>query len=186
MNLWIQYKFRFDHPPEWWIDIYLIDTAFRKIIEKYNIQLYRFHRRDADDGIGHQLSLFCYVTEIVLEKIKKDLFNDVSIKLLDENSMHKSKSIEIFNNDLNSTSDKNWSIELQYSWVYFINGVSKMLLDLISNIKNHKIPDNLKDLKKSYNKINNELSLLYSVRGSHAFIHHISALFGYAPTILKI
>jgi len=87
---------------------------------------------------------------------------------------------------IEDTSDRRWPIEIQMSWLHFIMGVSEMLLALIDNIKEESSP-NLSEpinlIESYYLKIHKRLSEIWHIHGSHAFLHHINALFGYVPLI---
>ena len=185
---WIQFKFRFnDHPTDinWWLDLFLIDTVFREILNKHKPELWRFHRRAGKDSVGHQLSLIVYADKKVVPHIEFIFRNHASIQLLDKNSLIKSYSIEYMEPGIEKTSDKKWPIELQKSWPYFAQGTCQMILGLMDHIPKYKKPS-IESVFEIYEPLNDELKDTFTSIGSHAFIHHISALFGYAPIKLNI
>ncbi len=189
MKKWIQFKFRFNHPAEWWIDLFVIDTAIRNALIKHSIELWRFHRRSARDSVGHQLSFLCFTDESTAEKIKKELFDHHSIGLLEKYSKLKSKSIEVMKLGIENTSDAGWSIELQKSWPYFIMGTSMMILELLAELEKKR--PNFKECRFSaienhYSKLNDKLISLCMREGSHAFFHHICALFDCDRIIMRV
>ncbi len=188
MKHWIQYKFRFnDDPvnPDWWMDLFLIDTAFRDIIEKYKPELWRFHRRSGKDSVGHQLSLLVYTDKKVVPHIEYIFRNHSSVKLIDENKLIKSFSIEYMGPGIEKTSDANWSESLQKSWPYFACGTCQMILGLMADIPKFEKPK-IDHTHEEYEFLHNNMKDLYTDNASHVFIHHISALFGYAPIKLRI
>ncbi len=186
MKHWIQYKFRFNgdpDSPDWWLDLFLIDTAFREVIEKHKPEMWRFHRRSAKDSVGHQLSLLVYIDKREGENIFIELRLHRSVKLLDERKHLKSTSIEMMEPGIEKTSDPGWSEPLQESWPYFACGACQMILGLIDNDFKGK---SVKYIQDYYTNLSNELEDTFTSIGSHAFIHHLSALFGYAPIKLEI
>jgi hypothetical protein len=76
MKTWQNFKLRFQHPANWWIDISLIDTVFRDIISEHKneLKLWRFHRRSAPDESGHQISFLCYTEDENAALIQENLF----------------------------------------------------------------------------------------------------------------
>ena len=186
---WIQYKFRFYSLDSHWIDLFLIDTAIRDVLLKHDIQLWRFHRRWAKDSVGHQLSFLCYVdpNDGIGIEIGDDLINHTSVKLLREYKWIKSYSTEIYEPGIEKTSDTKWSEELQESWPYFIHGASAMILHLLDEwgLEDIKEP-NIKQIEQIYTAIDSHVKEHYTDQAAHAFIHHLSALFGYAPIKLNI
>lgn len=191
MNKWYHFKFRFGFPANWWIDIFLIDKLFRDILAKHrdDLELWRFHRRADDDDAGHQLSLLGYTEENISKSIEEIISKHESIKiLLDNNLLKENLKVEL-DARIEATSDGSWPIELQRSWPYFIMGVSEMILDLIGQLKSAEIQiedkTEISDVKKYYIGLNERLTAVWHNEGSHAFFHHINALFGYIPLIVR-
>ncbi len=193
MNHWIQYKFRFnDDPdsPDWWMDLFLIDTAFRDIIEKHKPELWRFHRRSGKDSVGHQLSLLVYTDKKISEKIHSELSNHNAVAILANDIHPKIKSFiyEEMEPGIEKTSDVNWTMSLQKSWPYFACGACQMILGLFPDPPEYW--DNQKKIfftSQHYEGVDKvPMKEFFSDNASHAFIHHLSALFGYAPINLRI
>lgn len=184
MKHWIQYKFRFnDDPdsPDMWMDLFLIDTAFREVIEKHKPELWRFHRRSAKDSVGHQLSLLVYTESINTVNIYDKLV--LSSEIMGDHI--KSISIETMQPGIENTSDTNWSEPLQKSWPYFACGSCQMIMGLMDHIPKYKKPS-IDSVFEIYEPIQDEMKDFYTNNAGHAFIHHLSALFGYAPIKLQI
>jgi len=185
---WIQFKYQFsDKPddPQWWMDLFLIDTVIRDVIEKHKPELWRFHRRSGNDSVGHQLSLLVYIDKKVVPHIEYMFRNHSSIKMLTENNRIKSVSIEEMEPGIEKTSDANWPVKLQKSWPYFACGICEMFLELMVDIPKFKKPK-IEHTYEEYDFLNNDMKDFYSDNAAHAFIHHLSALFGYAPIKLRI
>jgi len=182
---WIQFKIRFNDPTRFWIDIFLIDTAIRHAIEKRKPDLWRFHRRAAKDSIGHQLSLLCYISKQELVHVQYELINHKAIQILEREDIIKSRSVEIMKPGIEKTSDIHWSEPLQRSWPYFAHGSCQMIMGLLENDFNFQ-KKKFSEVEEYYTNLSDGLEDMFTSIGSHAFIHHLSALFGYAPLKLRI
>ena len=199
MKIWYNFHFRINWPsnenPKWWLDIYIVDSLFREIlsIHREELDLWRFHRRAAKDNSGHQLTLLCYVEKDNFKLINHTIQNSRVLRILKNNGDLKEYFYHEGGNKVESSSDGNWSIEIQKSWPYFICGVSEMLLQMIDIVRTD-ISNNLglqqpieesNDIERLYLKVNERLIGLWQNEGSHAFFHHINALFGYAPLLAR-
>jgi len=128
--------------------------------------------------------VYIYCWEIPDVK-KKELGNETINEIM--------KHAEEAKQNIEDTSDKTWSVELQKSWPYYINGVSQMLLELMRHLKTQvpgKMPSitsnpPLNEVESFYIDLNNRLMAAWQNEGSHAFFHHINALFGHVPLIAQ-
>jgi hypothetical protein len=88
---------------------------------------------------------------------------------------------------IEDTSDATWPPSIQKNWPYFIMGASRMWLNLISEtiagIPDSDSPMSLQENENLYKKANDAISELWKKDGQHAFLHHLSALFGYREII---
>jgi len=199
MKMWHNFCFRLNWPdnenPKWWLDIFVMDSLFREILTNYRkeIDLWRFHRRAARDDSGHQLTLFCYMSKDNSKLINDFVRNSSTLRVLNNNGNLKQYLYEEGGNNIENSSDGNWSIEIRKSWPYFIDGVSEMLLEMINLIRtgvanglglNPPLEDR-NDIERLYTKVNERLISLWQNEGSHAFFHHMNALFGYAPLLAQ-
>ena len=199
MKIWHNFRFRLHWPdnenPKWWLDLFVVDSLFREILSSHRekIDLWRFHRRAARDNSGHQLTLLCYMT-----KENSKLINDViqkssTLRILNDNGNLREFLYEEGGDNIENSSDGKWPIEIQKSWPYFIDGVSEMLLEMIDVIRTavadglglHRPLEDPNDIERLYIKVNERLISLWQNEGSHAFFHHINALFGYAPLLAQ-
>ena len=139
-----QFKFEFEQNtrPKWWLDILMIDTVVRDIMEnhKNNIQLWRFHRRADHDESGHKFKLWCYTTEEVSIAIDEIARCHKSIGVLKENSLLLDYTTENSGSGVEGTSDPRWSNEVKKAWPYYIMGISQLILELIDLIKKQQDP----------------------------------------------
>lgn len=186
MNKWHKFSFRFEFPPIWWIDICLIDTAFREIIDTYqsDIPIWRFHRRAAQDESGHQISLLLYMDEGRFSAVNDALLNHWSVKILKRTGILKEcLPQEELGAEIEATSDRNWPSPLRRAWPFYIMGSCVMFLSLVRELTDTRfIPSEtseIDELRKHYEEINDRLRAVWQSQGSHAFFHHLNSVFGY-------
>jgi len=65
-----------------------------------------------------------------------------------------------------------------------------MLLNLIGALNKYIKPDinktsNISEIEKFYIELEKRLTEIWQRHGSHAFFHHINAIFGYVPLLAK-
>lgn len=200
MNKWYGFNFRITRPeneePRTWIDIFIIDKIIREVIckKKVDIQLWRIHRRWKNDGSGHEFTLDCFTKEQTANSIEKLIRESEPFKILQENSLLADDLNKVPNGkNIHDIADDEstiaWPEELKRSWPYYINGCCKMFLDLIELLRNSSHTDveekGISKLESFYTEINNRLIKVWQEHGSHAFFHHINAIFGYEPLLAK-
>jgi hypothetical protein len=183
-------------PPAWNMDLLLAQRVVAPVLRKHQqeILLWRFHRRAARDGGGHQFSFLFYAPSQTAETVTEEIGAD---RLLEE--LHRQGAVEQVlyddpqRNDLphiEDTSDKNWSAEVQKAWPYFIMGVSQMWLALIEEYAQGLAAEapgqNLADMQALYAKIDQKITATWENEGRHAFLHHLNALFGYSAMKLYL
>jgi hypothetical protein len=195
---WWYARFRIKWPensePMWHIDLLVAHRIVAPVLRQYrdNIALWRFHRRAARDAEGHQFSLTFYSSPEWAKQIFDRLRSDTLLK-----RMKRTKIIiqdiyddteKIMTPNIGDTSDGHWSPPIMKSWPFFIMGVCQMWLSLISQIA-EGMPDKKKALSLQkmlvlYRQVNDTIKTLWRDQGSHAFLHHLNAIFGYEPVLV--
>jgi len=195
-SFWWRCQFRMvwpDDEPEWAVDLLLAHAVVSPVLAKLenDIPYWRFHRRAVRDVAGHQFSFIFYstpeVASSVFTEINKSeiLMNSVKANLVDKiitgdpnNPKHSS---------IGATSDPIWSPELQKHWPSFIMGVSSLWLGLISEDMQHthQNVDDINLLLDEYQQVEMNLTGKWKKEGQHALLHHLSAIFGYKPMLIK-
>lgn len=157
-----------------------------------DIQLWRFHRRAADDNAGHQFSFIFYATQQTAGSIFQQIEKNALLKqLLNEGILERIRIDDITQpkrQKIEDTSDKNWSYAIQKSWPYYIMGVSTLWLDLLNQEITKSQLDTSQPIqlqRAQYKYINAQITKQWQEQGNHAFFHHISAIFGYEPLELR-
>lgn len=176
----------------WHLDALIANEVFKPLIAQYRDQLslWRFHRRASDDASGHNFSFIFYSTRDTAAAIYQAVKQSSTVNALLASDWIERLSFADINADpktaIEATSDKAWSLELQKSWPYFIMGVSRTWLDLVSqfarqqrNSDNGAVSPDIDDQVAFYAKVHDQVNDIWQQQGGHAFLHHINALFGY-------
>lgn len=182
-------------PPRFDYDILLADQVFRPVLIRHHddISLWRFHRRAARDPAGSKFAFIFYSSADAARAIAEDVRDHELVKemmaagliekiWIDNFDMPKRPAIE-------DTSDKEWPVSIQKSWPYYIMGVSQGWLALIKEVTvDHPIDtttSTLDEITEHYKEISQIMDFLWTTGGGHAYIHHLSALFGYEPVQIR-
>ncbi|MBL7177360.1 MAG: hypothetical protein ISS66_16175 [Desulfobacteraceae bacterium] len=197
-NGWWNARFHIKWPqneePSWNMDLLIAHKTISPVLDQYKnrITLWRFHRRAARDQTGHQFSFIFYsspeTANQIYNTIRSDpLLREMKIAGLISQDIYDDTSV-ITQPDVEDTSDKNWSSQMKKSWPHYIMGVSKMWLDLITEISaqnfSGKGPSSLQENEAFYEEINERIKGLWQEEGRHALLHHLNAIFGYEPIII--
>ena len=173
-------------------DLMLAHAVVGPELKRYSRDLYwwRFHRRAARDETGHQFSFLFYtdanVASGVMENIKQNIILDKMLAekiveriIFDDPERPKRHLVE-------DTSDPNWSLTLQRNWPSFIMGVSALWLGLIDDgMTNIAIHDDVSIMIKRYESVDTAITNIWRDEGQHALLHHLNAIFGYEPLLIK-
>ena len=86
-----------------------------------------------------------------------------------------------------NSSDANWPAEIQASWPWYIMGVSQTWLSLIDQVRAEQpLEETSGDaLLDYYGEVNARVTALWRDYGQHVYLHHLNALFGYAPLVIR-
>jgi len=176
-----------DENIQWQYDAFIALKIFKPVIEnEKNISLWRFHRRAIDDKSGHKFSFIFYAPRKVGESIYQQVSQSTLVKELLDQQKIKRLSFYDINSELRAgigdTSDNSWPIELQNTWPYFIMGVSQTWLGLVEfyyNQLDSSELNGLDDQLDAFKQVNASIDKTWKNSGSHAFLHHLNALFGY-------
>lgn len=156
-----------------------------------DLSLWRFHRRAVRDDTGHQFSFLFYSTSSISIQIIEALRENEILRLaLDAGVVEKlsfDDPTKPMRPQIQATSDGRWSPTLQRNWPSYIMGVSSLWLGLIDDFM-ADMPAQGQDLSallEQYRQADSKVSALWRNEGQHAFLHHLSAVFGYEPLLIK-
>jgi len=175
------------------VDLFLAHAVVEPVLRAYSERIYwwRFHRRAVRDKLGHQFSFLFYAESKVASKIMEDMRQSHFLqRALTEKIIEKT----MFSNPdkparpkIEAMSDPRWSPTLQRNWPSFIMGVSTLWLGLIDDAMANTSLKNmdLTRLFEQYRQADVEITSMWREEGQHAFLHHLSAIFGYEPLIIR-
>jgi len=182
--------FAADGRPVWGRDLLLADRVLAPLLAAHrdDIVLWRFHRRAASDEAGHQFSLLLYTTDAAYAAIVAAIDGDATVATLRRESQLTSVRhgcrAEQSRPELGATSDPAWDPAIQRTWPYFIMGVSASWLALIQDLAAAPpadAPPASTDPVAFYTAIDQRIAKLWAEQGQHAYLHHLSGLYGYKP-----
>lgn len=179
--------------PDWYMGAFIANEVVSPILEKFknNIILWRFHRRAARDHAGHQFSFLFYTTPETAKHIYAQLKSNQMLTNLKQAGLivrdNYDNPEKLKKPNIEDTSDKSWSISVQKAWPYFIMGASQLWLELIKEIKaqNDQKPSTMTQKVAHYKQVTKLIRELWKDEGKHAFLHHLNAIFGYAPLTIR-
>jgi hypothetical protein len=194
---WWSARFRIDWPAEepvsWHLDLLVAHKIAAPALAQYKdaIDLWRFHRRAVRDDAGHQFSFIFYASAETAYQIFNMLRANEMLSEIKAAGMiiedRYDNTDRIARPHIEDTSDPAWPPAIQKSWPYFIEGASRMWLNLISEtiagMPDSDRPMSIEEKAEQYKKANTVISELWQKNGQHAFLHHLSALFGYRAII---
>ncbi len=183
-----------DHAPDGAVDLFLAHAIIQPLLKDHSRHLlrWRFHRRAAPDTSGHQFTFFFYTNaKTAAELFKKIQENDLLDQAVSAQIVEK---VVLDNPDrlsrphIEDTSDPNWSPSLQKNWPSYIMGVSALWLGLIDD-EMSQVPAlatmKISEKVEAYRKAESHITKSWHREGQHAFLHHLSAIFGYEPLHIR-
>ncbi|MFZ7126231.1 MAG: hypothetical protein ACOWWM_08775 [Desulfobacterales bacterium] len=197
---WCATRFRIrwptGEPPAWHLDLYLAHQIVRPLLNSHprDFPLWRFHRRAARDRAGHRFSFLFYTTPDRAEQVLRRIRDDRRLTELEASGILEELVLEGTDTgdrgSIESTSDGTWSLPVQKAWPLYIMGVSEAWLDLIDQVSREAgIPFSSDppsaEILGAYARVNDEMSRIWREEGGHAFLHHLSAVFGYEPVYVN-
>jgi len=202
---WWAYRFRIASPetsekPDFAVDLLLAHALVRPVLVEYseNLLWWRFHRRASKAAPGHQFSFLFYSDrETAVELIQKLDDNPLLAALKAHGVVLKTRSSDAGKKGktaIESYSDPSWPAVIQRTWPSYIMGVSAFWLALIDELKSEQpdqdegvMPTNtdIDKLLDEYRQVDDEIAVMWQEQGQHVLLHHMSALFGYKPMLLK-
>ena len=175
------------------VDLLLAHAVVEPVLRKHAKEIYwwRFHRRAVRDKLGHQFSFLFFTDSVVASEIMAELRQS---PILQQALKEKVVEKTIFHDPTKPTrpqikamSDPHWSQTLQRNWPSFIMGVSALWLGLIDDQMATVSTQSLdvSGLLESYHHADTAITGIWREEGQHAFLHHLNAIFGYEPLLIR-
>ena len=192
----ISFRLQWDveQQPAWHVDSLLAARICAPALtaNAQTVRLWRFHRRAARDAAGHRFSLHVYsdpaTANALFDHIARNpLLKEAQVMGL-VTSLRINEVSEPPRPPIAQTSDDKWPPEIQRSWPWFIMGVSQTWLKLIEAVDASDPQQDqagLPLLLEHYETLNERVTTLWREQGQHAYLHHLNALFGYQPLVIR-
>ena len=192
---WWFVRFKMDRPAEetrWEKDLLIAHRVASPLIAAHEgvIDLWRFHRRSAEDKTGHQFSFLFFTTAGVADSINQVVLDDPLVRrMLADGVIQEVITDAVDHNDhpnVGDTSDPNWSPVMQDTWPYYIMGVSRMWLAMIDQVSRESgMADDatLGEMLEHYAQVNDAINHIWQQEGYHALLHHLNAIYGYKALV---
>lgn len=151
---------------------------------------WRFHRRSADDEAGHRFSFMFYAPA----RTAAAVYGEVEQNPLLQNCLAGGmvESLDTDDRDvvqqtaIGDTSDQSWSDELKNNWPVYIMGVSALWLGLIDETLPSTVQtEDCRSVLAEYRDAAKAIDDIWRKEGGHALFHHLNAIFGYEPLLMR-
>ncbi|CAA0098309.1 Uncharacterised protein [Halioglobus japonicus] len=195
---WWQVRFRLkwpeDEAPDFAAHLLIAEQVLLPVLveNQTELPLWRFHRRAGRDRAGNQFSLLFFSDRETAKHIDEEITSaPTTTWLLDNGLLEKVSFAQRSPEELGRlelTSDPEWPIEIQRSWPYFIMGASQTWLMLVQELSQQAPLEGEVDypaLLQHYQSVDSRLNDQWRRNGQHAYLHHLSAVFGYQPLQIR-
>ncbi len=176
----------------WSLDTLLAHRIFATPLDRHgeHIELWRFHRRAANDAAGHRFSFIFYAAPNTADQIAAEVLGASVLQTLQQDGLVKLARCDNTGGwrgaGVADTSDPSWAPEIQRAWPAFIMGTSRFWLNMIDELVEPAIAgESLEDSVARYQRANARLTRLWAEQGQHALLHHLNAMFGYRPLLIR-
>ncbi len=182
-----------EQTPDWYLDALVADQVYAPALSDAGsaIALWRFHRRATDDETGHRFSLLAYTNAVSAHILYRQIREASVLQWLESDGRITSVTTSEVERPglppIAHSSDAAWPAEIQASWPWFIMGVSQTWLSLIREVTAEQpladpSPTVLLDY---YRGVDERVTALWRDYGQHVYLHHLNALFGYQPLVIR-
>lgn len=195
---WWQLRFRLtwpeDEQPDFSRHLLIAEQLLLPVIVEHQerLPLWRFHRRAGRGGAGHQFSLIFFSDKTTAAQISQEIESAPLTHWLTDNGLIEKVRFDQRNPEelgrLELTSDPAWPLEIQRSWPYFIMGASQAWLMLVQELSAENELHGEVDypsLLLHYQEVDARLNAEWRENGQHAYLHHLNAIFGYQPLMIR-
>ena len=178
-----------DEPPRWHLDTLLAGEVIAPVFERHygDILVWRIHRRASRDKSGHVFCFIFYATPATAQRVYADIDNNAVLAQLLQDGLVTQTSFDdvshIRRPDIEDTSDANWLPIVQQTWPALIMGASRMWLDMVTLLAAEYSQE--QDLEQRYLMVNKRINQVWAKQGQHAMLHHLSAIYGYQPLMIR-
>ena len=190
---WWYARFHIERPPgedtRWHVGTLLAGEVIAPVFEHHynDILIWRIHRRAPRDEFGHVFSFIFYARPAAAERIYADIKNNAVLQQLLQDGRVRRTSFDDISHirrpEIDDTSDASWVPVVQQTWPALIMGASRMWLDMVTLLAAGQPRGS--DLEQRYLAVNKEINRIWAEQGQHAMLHHLSAIYGYQPLMIR-
>ena len=186
-------RFHIDWPEgeetSWYMGTLIGGEVIAPVFDEYyrDVYIWRVHRRAGRDGHGHVFSFIFYSTAQGAQRIYKAIESNTVVKSLLESGRLTRVAVDdvtrITRPNIEDTSDKNWPLSVQKTWPAMIMGISRMWLDLVSELASAE--SSTGDVEARYKKVQDDITRIWREQGQHTMLHHMNAVYAYQPLLIR-
>lgn len=197
-RFWWQLRFKLTWPedemPDFSTHLLIADQIVAPVLVKYEseIALWRIHRRAGRTPSGHQFSLILFTDKTTARSLAADVEDNPLTAWLLEQGMIEATRLDRRTQEelaaLEDTSDTEWPQAIQRSWPYFIMGASQSWLLMVQELSADQALSGVvsyEGLLAHYATVDEHVTAQWREFGQHAYLHHLSAIFGYQPIRIR-
>ncbi len=178
-----------EQEPAWHTDLVIAHRVVAPALHRYSrdVSLWRFHRRAAPDKAGHQFSFIFYSTPETARKVYGAIRSNSFLREIKAAGIIMEDIYDdtagVVRPGIGATSDAAWSKPVREAWPWFIMGVCETWLGLVAQTADNSGEklSTLQETMELYRKVNESVESSWTKEGAHAYLHHMNAVFGYAP-----
>jgi len=190
---WWYARFHIDWPEgeeaRWYMGTLIGGEVIAPVFDDYyqDVYIWRVHRRASRDGHGHVFSFIFYSTPQGAQRIYNGIESNMVVQSMLENGQLIKVEVDdvtrITRPDIQDTSDDHWPESIQKTWPAMIMGVSRMWLDLVSELaaEEHAFGG----LEAKYKNVQESVTGIWRVQGQHVMLHHLNAVYAYQPLLIR-
>jgi hypothetical protein len=173
-----------DSPIRWHMGTLIGGEVIAPVFDEYyqDIYIWRVHRRASRDG-GHIFSFIFYSTPQGAQRIYTAIENNVVVKSLLDSGQLTRLAVDDVTRITRPNSDDRWPEPVQKTWPAMIMGVSRMWLDMVSELAAEEYATS--DLDERYRKVQAGMTDIWQDQGQHAMLHHLNAVYAYQPLLMR-
>jgi hypothetical protein len=190
---WWYARFHIEQPEgeatRWYMGTLIGGEVIAPIFDDYyqDVYIWRVHRRASRDGNGHVFSFIFYSTPQGAQRIYHAIENHTVVQSLLESGQLTRVAFDdvtrITRPNIEDTSDDHWPESVQKTWPAMIMGVSRMWLDLVSELAAEESA--IGGLEARYKNVQESITGIWREQGQHAMLHHINAVYAYQPLLIR-
>ena len=190
---WWYARFHIDWPEgeeaRWYMGTLIGGEVIAPVFDDYyqDVYIWRVHRRASRDGHGHVFSFIFYSTPQGAQRIYNGIENNKVVQSMLENGQLIKVEVDdvtrIARPDIEDTSDDHWPESVQKTWPAMIMGVSRMWLDLVSELAAEESA--FGGLEAKYKNVQESVTGIWREQGQHVMLHHLNAVYAYQPLLIR-